>query len=249
MHQPFDISIVIFALLAAFVVWKLKSVLGTRTGTERPPFDPFEARRRLREGKAARNRAPADPNAPPGTVVQLPGPDERAAGTPAPADLGAAWKDHVEPGSSALDGLVRIAQADRTFTAESFMAGARAAYEMIVLGFAKGDRDTLKPLLAREVYDGFDTAIRGREARGEKNETTFVSTEKSLVHDAQLKGRTAQVAIRFHSKMITVTRGQTGEPVDGAVDQVADVFDLWTFAREVDSRDPNWRLVATEAGA
>ena len=249
MHQPFDLSIVIFALLAAFVVWKLKSVLGTRTGTERPPFDPFEARRKLREGEAARDRAPADPNAPPGTVVKLPSPDERAAGVPAPADPASAWKDHVEPGSNALDGLVRIAAADRTFTAEAFMGGARAAYEMIVTGFAKGDRDTLKPLLAREVYDGFDAAIRGREAQGQKNETTFVSTEKSLVHDAQLKGRTAQVAIRFHSKMITVTRGRDGAPVDGASDQVADVYDLWTFSREVDSRDPNWRLVATEAGA
>ena len=145
-------------------------------------------------------------------------------------------------------GLVKIGEADRTFTAESFMAGARAAYEMIVMAFAAGDRPSLKPLLAREVYDGFAAAITQRELRGHKNETTFVSTEKSVIEDAQLKGRTAQVAIRFHSKMIAVTRDRDGAVVDGAVDQVGDIFDLWTFAREVDSRDPNWRLVATEAG-
>jgi len=129
------------------------------------------------------------------------------------------------------------------------MTGARAAYEMIVMGFAAGDREALKPLLARDVYDGFNAAITSREERGQKNETTFVSTEKSLVRDAHIKGRTAQVAILFHSKMIAVTRDRDGAVVEGAPDQVGDVFDLWTFAREVGSRDPNWKLVATEAGA
>ena len=94
----------------------------------------------------------------------------------------------IEPGSQALDGLAQIGAADRTFTADSFMQGARGAYEMIVSAFAAGDREALKPLLAKDVYDGFDAAITAREARGEKNETTFVSTEKPLVHDAQLQG-------------------------------------------------------------
>lgn len=259
MHQSFDPSIIIFAVLAVFVVWKLRSVLGTRTGNERPPFDPFEARRRLREGKPGRDGAPAEPRAggaagqasgqASGQVIRMPAADGRAADPAPAADPAEAWKGLVEPDTRALDGLSRIAAADRSFTADSFMGGARAAYEMIVMAFAAGDRAALKPLLAPDVYDGFNAAISAREERGQRNETTFVSTEKSLVHDAQLKGRTAQVAIRFHSKMITVTRDRDGTVVEGALDQVGDVFDLWTFAREIDARDPNWRLVATEAGA
>ena len=250
MHQSFDPSIVIFAILAIFVVWKLRSVLGTRTGAERPPFDPFEARRKLREGKSSRDAAPPEPGRAPGQVIPL----QRGEGRPAEparpaADPADPWRDAVETGSRALDGLVKIGAADRTFTADSFMGGARAAYEMIVTGFAAGDRAALKPLLANDVYDGFNAAISAREERGEHNETTFVSMEKSLVHDAQLRGRTAQVAIRFHSKMIAVTRNREGAVIEGSPEQVADVFDLWTFAREVDARDPNWRLVATEAGA
>ena len=250
MHQPFDISTVIFAVLAIFVVWKLRSVLGTRTGTERPPFDPFEARRKLREGKTARDAAPVDPRAGPATVIRLPGAEEKTAEAGRPSvDPDEQWKGFLEPESRALDGLLRIAAVDRSFTAESFMNGARAAYEMIVIGFAAGDRQVLKPLLAKDVYDGFDAAIASRETRGLKNETTFVSTEKSAVRDAQLKGRTAQVAILFHSKMITVTRDRDGAVVEGAPDQVGDVLELCTFARDVDARDPNWKLVATEAGA
>ena len=250
MQQSFDPSIIIFAVLAIFVVWKLRSVLGTRTGVERPPFDPFEARRKLRDGKSARSAAPPEPGRGPGQVIPLQRGDERPTAAAASAvEPAAAWREHVEPGSTALDGLGRIAAADRSFEPNSFMQGARGAYEMIVKGFAAGDRATLKPLLAKDVFDGFDSAIAAREARGEKNETTFVSTEKSLIHDAQLRARTAQVTIRFQSKMITVTRGPDGTVTDGSPDQVADVFDLWTFAREVDARDPNWRLVATEAGA
>ena len=250
MHQSFDPSIIIFAALAVFVVWKLRSVLGTRTGTERPPFDPFEARRKLREGKAGRDAAPPEPGRGPGQVIPLQRGETRAV-EPARAagDLGDQWRGLVEPGASALDGLVKIGQADPGFSAASFMGGARSAYEMIVSAFAAGDRAALKPLLAKDVYDGFEAAISAREARGHRSETTFVSTDTSLVHDAQLRGRTAQVTIRFQSKMISVTRDSAGAVVDGSPDRVAEVFDLWTFAREVDARDPNWRLVATEAGA
>ncbi|MGI3900367.1 MAG: Tim44/TimA family putative adaptor protein [Janthinobacterium lividum] len=246
MSQSFDPSIVVFAVLAVFVVWKLRSVLGTRTGAERPPIDPFEARRKLREGKPGGGATPPEPGRGPGQVIPLQRNTSPNITAPDPAE---AWRGVIGPGSQALDGLVQIGAADRTFTADSFMQGARGAYEMIVSAFAAGDRETLKPLLAKDVYDGFDAAISAREARGEKSETTFVSTEKPLVHEAQLKGRTAQVTILFQSKMITVTRDRDGTIAEGTTDQVAEVFDRWTFAREVDARDPNWRLVATEAGA
>lgn len=117
---------------------------------------------------------------------------------------------------------------------------------MIVLAFAAGDRATLEPLLARDVFDSFSAAITDREGRGHKVETTFVSMEKALIADAQMRGRTAQVAVKFQPQLITVTRDRDGAIVDGSTDHVADVTDLWTFARDINSRDPNWRLVATE---
>ena len=238
MHQPFDITTVIFALLAVFVVWKLRSVLGTRTGQERPPFDPFAARRKARDG----NANPAET----GTVIRLPGsPDSKVAPPPPPED----WAKFIEPGSSAAEGLARIRAADPSFSPQGFVEGARAAYEMIVLAFASGDRAALSPLLAKDVFDSFSAALAERERKGHTVETTFVSMEKALIADAQLRGRTAQVAVKFQPQLISVTHDRDGTVVDGSTDQVADVTDLWTFAREAGSRDPNWKLVATETMA
>jgi predicted lipid-binding transport protein (Tim44 family) len=247
MNEPFDISTVIFALLAVFVVWKLRSVLGTRTGNERPPFDPFASRRKLRDPTPNGANGTAET----GKVIRMPGlPEERPAngGTAAP-DAAAPWMPYVQPGSRALDGLVLIGQLDPSFTAAAFMNGARAAYEIIVTAFAAGQRDTLAPLLAKDVLEGFATAIVDREARGDKVEMTFVSMEKSMIEEAQLRGRTAQVTIRFQARLISVTRNREGTVIEGSPDQTAEIIDVWTFARDVDSRNPNWRLVATEGGA
>ena len=239
MHQPFDITTVIFAVLAVFVVWKLRSVLGTRTGTERPPYDPFEARRKARESGA--NPPPGET----GTVIRLPGAADPKA-EPQRPPAAEQWDKLIEPGSRAADGLEQIRRADPGFSAQGFIDGARAAYEMIVMAFAAGDRSVLEPLLAKDVFDSFATAIADREQKGHKVETTFVSMEKVLIADAQLRGKTAQIAVKFHPQLITVTRDRDGEVVDGSTDHVADVIDLWTFARDADSRNPNWKLVATE---
>lgn len=241
MHEPFDITTIIFAVLAVFVVWKLRSVLGTRTGNERPPFDPFAARRKAREGSA-------NPVGETGTVIRLPGAaDDRASEpAPAPAGPGEQWAGFVNPDTRAAEGLDRIKSADPSFSAAGFMEGARAAYEMIVSAYAAGDRNTLAPLLAKDVLDSFTASIAQREAQGHKIETTFVSMDKSVIEDAQLRGRSAQITVRFQPKLINVTRDREGAVVDGSPDQVADVTDLWTFARDVGARDPNWKLVATE---
>jgi predicted lipid-binding transport protein (Tim44 family) len=122
------------------------------------------------------------------------------------------------------------------------------AYEMIVTAFAQGDRKTLKGLLSRDVYDGFERAIADREKRGEKAETTFVSIDKAEIENVEVKGRIAQVTIRFLSKLITATRAADGTVIDGSPETVVDVTDVWTFARPLGTRDPNWQLVATEAG-
>ncbi len=128
------------------------------------------------------------------------------------------------------------------------MTGARAAYEMIVNAFAEGDRRTLKNLLSREVYDGFETAITEREKRGETVESRFVSIDNAEITAAEMRQRTAQFTVRFQSKLVSVTRDKNGNVIDGNADKVTDVTDVWTFARDLSSRDPNWKLVATEAG-
>ena len=138
--------------------------------------------------------------------------------------------------------------ADPSFDAKHFITGARAAYEMIVTAFAAGDRRQLRSLLSREVYDGFDAAISEREARGETVETKFVSIDVSTITGAELRGRTAQITVRFVSKLVSATRDRSGAVIDGNAEKVTDVTDVWTFARDISSRDPNWKVVATEAG-
>jgi predicted lipid-binding transport protein (Tim44 family) len=135
-----------------------------------------------------------------------------------------------------------------SFDAKHFITGARTAYEMIVTTFAEGDRRQLKNLLSREVFDGFDAAITEREGKGETAETRFVSIDASTITAAELRNRTAQITLRFISKLVSSTRDRNGAVIDGNADKVTDVTDVWTFARDVSSRDPNWKVVATEAG-
>jgi predicted lipid-binding transport protein (Tim44 family) len=118
---------------------------------------------------------------------------------------------------------------------------------MIVTAYAEGDRKALKPLLAREVYDGFVAAIGQRESRGEVMEFKFVGIDKADITDAALKGGTAHVTVKFRSKLISATYDTEGKVIDGDPVRVSDVTDIWTFAREISSRDPNWKLVATES--
>jgi hypothetical protein len=158
------------------------------------------------------------------------------------------WKGIAESGSAVAAGLDAIAAADANFDAQHFITGARAAYEMIVITFAEGDRRQLRNLLSREVFDGFDAAITERENRGETAETRFVSIDGSTITAAELRKSTAQITVRFVSKLVSSTRDRNGTVIDGNAEKVTDVTDVWTFARDVSSRDPNWKVVATEAG-
>ena len=119
---------------------------------------------------------------------------------------------------------------------------------MIVVAFAQGDRRILREWLSKEVYDSFDGVIREREGRGETAESRFVSIDTTEIAAAELRVRIAQVTVRFVSQLVSVTRDKSGTVTDGSPDKVTDVTDAWTFARDVTSRDPNWKLVATEAG-
>ncbi len=234
----FDIYTIIFLALAVFIFLRLRSVLGQRTGRERPPYDPYSARDAVRS--PASDKVVALPPRP--AAESAPRPVEAAA--PPPADR---WKGLAETGSSLAAGLDAIAAAEPGFDAKHFITGARTAYEMIVTAFAEGDRRQLRNLLSREVYDGFEAAIAEREGRGQTAETRFVSIDEATITAAESRNRTAQITVRFVSKLISATRDRSGTVIEGNAERVTDVTDVWTFARDVSSRDPNWKVVATEA--
>ncbi len=235
MRNVFDIYTIIFLALAVFIFLRLRSVLGQRTGRERPPYDPYS--------RDAGRPAPEK-------VITLPNRAPEAAAKPAEpaAAPGERWKGVAESGTPIASGLDAIAGADPEFDGKHFVTGARAAYEMIVTAFAEGDRRTLKNLLSRDVYDGFEAAITEREKAGHKAETRFVSIDSADITHAELKNRSAQVTVKFVSQLVSVTRDKSGNVVEGNPDRVTDVTDVWTFARDLSSRDPNWKLVATEGG-
>jgi len=232
-----NIYTIIFLALAVFIFLRLRSVLGRRTGRERPPYDPYSARDAV--------RSPASDK-----VVTLPTRPAEAA--PRPVEVAPAsaerWKGIAESGSAVAAGLDAIVAAEPDFDVQHFISGARTAYEMVVIAFAGGDRRQLRGLLSREVFDGFDAHISERESRGETAETKFVSIDTSTITAAELRSRTAQITVRFVSKLVSVTRDRSGAVIDGNAEKVTDVTDVWTFARDVSSRDPNWKVVATEAG-
>jgi predicted lipid-binding transport protein (Tim44 family) len=240
MSEGFDIYTVIILVLAVFIFLRLRSVLGTRTGNERRPQDPFVGRPQTKPEPPANDK-----------VIPLPQRTSEPQRPAQPAEpiaesAGDRWAGVAEPDSAVARGLDQIAAAERGFDAKGFLVGAKAAYEMIVTAFAAGDRKSLKPLLAREVFDSFAQAIADRESRGETVESNFVSIEKAEIVGAEVASKSAQVTVRFVSKLITATRDKTGAVIDGSATEIADLVDVWTFAREVNARDPNWRLISTE---
>jgi predicted lipid-binding transport protein (Tim44 family) len=229
-----DIYTIIFLALAVFIFLRLRNVLGQRTGNERPPFD--RAARNVLHGTQDNNVVPI-----PGAVIDQAPPSPTADVVP-PTDR---WKGLAEPGTPLAQGLDAIAAQDSSFDPRHFLSGAKSAYEMIVLAFANGDRRALKDLLSAEVYESFETVIRDREKHEQKTETRFVSIDKAELVGAEARDRAAQLTVRFVSQMITATRDKAGTVVDGSADTVADITDVWTFARDITSRDPNWKLVGT----
>lgn len=229
----FDFGTIFFLVAAIVIFFQLRNVLGRRTGNERPPFDPYTA---ARTGNKAET-------APPENVVSLP---RRKGGSEAEATY-AAVDAFAKPGTDLNKGLRAIRDADPSFDPKAFVDGAKMAYEMIVMAYADGDRRTLKNLLSREVYEGFVAAIAERESRAENIQSSFVGIDKADVVSAEMKGSEAHVTLRIVSELISATRDSGGEVIDGDPETVAEVKDVWTFARDTRSRDPNWKLVATEA--
>ena len=216
------IDIILFAMLAAFLIYRLGSVLGKRTGNEQERPDLFGA-------GVSRESNPEE------NVISLP---ERAVEP----------VDEPEQLVSSLDeGLVAIRSVDQNFDPGEFAQGANAAFEMIVEGFARGDTETLRNLLSDEVFSNFSTAIQEREAANQSHETTIVGVESAEIVEAELDDGTALVTMKYVSEQVNVTRDEDGSVADGDPIAVLRITDIWTFAREVNSSDPNWALVATRS--
>jgi len=218
-------DIIFFALVAGFLILRLRSVLGRRTGNEN----------RERWTPRVTSRTPA-----PGTSTR-PAAGE-ATVTPLPVRPPAAGATAASPLDTAL---TQIRAADPNFDPDQFAHGARAAFEMIVTAFAHGDAQTLRPLLADDVYENFAAAIRGRQDAKQTLETTLIGIKSAEVIEARIENRTAYVTVKFVSDQVNVTRNAAGEIVDGDPNRVATITDIWTFARNTRSSDPNWALVQT----
>ncbi|ARO21852.1 calcium-binding protein [Rhizobium sp. S9] len=227
-----DFITLFFLVAAVLIFFQLRSVLGRRTGNEKPPRDLY----------SSRDAAPPEA-ADAGKVVTLP----RRDATADDEDRFSAIDAFAAPGTPLNESLRALNKADPSFSPKEFLNGARMAYEMVVMAYADGDRKTLKSLLSREVYDGFETAIAEREARGEKVKSTFVGIDKAEITHAETKGSEAQITVRIVSQMISATYDKADVLIEGDAENVAEVNDLWTFARDTRSRDPNWKLVATES--
>lgn len=225
MSGGFPVDLILFAMVAAFLVLRLRSVLGRRTGFERPP----------REGAA-----PYDPRAP----RQVGESDQPEL----PPPVAASTTRHVLPEGRMPAGqaLARINSADPSFEPHGFLNGAESAFRMVVDAFARGDRETLRALLADDVYGGFEGAITAREQAGETQRSEVRAMQEAGIESADLRGSTADVTVRFVSDQVNLTTASDGSVSAGA-EAVTELTDIWTFQRDLSSEDPTWRLVATRS--
>jgi predicted lipid-binding transport protein (Tim44 family) len=217
---PHYFDIILFAMVAAFLVLRLRSVLGRRTGNER-----------RRDPSYLRSAAPASDK-----VVPLGAQRPNGAAPAAPTAVSA---------NPVAGGLAQITAVDPDFDAPHFLDGARAAFELIVAAFAKGDKSGLRPLLSDEVFIPFAAAIDERAAARETLETRIAKLKDIDIVEAGVSERTARVTVKLVSDQIHVLRAHDGSVVDGDPDNLIEKTDFWTFARDMRSSDPNWQLVAT----
>lgn len=224
MGGGFPLDLILFGMIAAFLVLRLRGILGRRTGFERPNAER-----------------------PAGGPVPVPGMARVDPVIDAQAEPAVPARPLPEPGSAVGVTLQRMSGIDRGFTPAHFLAGAEGAFHMIVDAFAKGDRVTLRPLLDDATYRGFEQAIAAREAAGETQRSEIRSIERAAIEEAVLDGTTARITVRFVSDQIAETLSREGKPVAGA-DAVTELTDLWTFERDLQQPDPAWRLAAARSG-
>jgi len=219
------IDIIFFAMIAAFLILRLRSVLGRRDGQEGRYDDQFK--------RKADKEQDADK-----TVVHLP--DHRDTGN----EQDSADADRP-PSKVELSG--DIIDVDPNFEPDEFITGARIAFELVLGAYASSDTATLESLVNSEVYNNFVKVIHDREQAGETLEDTLIGINVAEIVEAYMEGQTANITVKFVSEQINVTRNENGDIINGNSNLVTDVTDFWTFARDTQSSDPNWLLIATRS--
>jgi predicted lipid-binding transport protein (Tim44 family) len=212
------IQLLVLAGVAVFLILKLRSVLGTREGFEKPPIPLDDVRPKSRRDFE---------------VIEG-GPDRDIT-------------DHVPEDSTAAKALAAMKTAESDFSVGTFLSGARSAYEMILMGFEKGEIDSVRPFLSPEVAATFDGAVAAREREGLTVEAKFVGLRELVLQEATFDrdSRTAEITMRFMAELTSVVRNKAGVIVEGRDTEVKRQRDVWTFARRMGVDDPNWQLVAT----
>jgi predicted lipid-binding transport protein (Tim44 family) len=244
--EKIDLFTLISLIVAVVVILKLRSVLGRRTGDEEARVERFRAER-------AQQGAPTTSS---DNVVAMPRRDGVAT-VPATEETQTDAEERIKtyPGveAAARTGLIDIARLDPAFDPDTFIRGAKQAYEMIVTAFAEGNRKLLKDLLSRDVYDGFTRAITDRESRAEQVDQSFVGIDKADILESEVKSGIASITVRFVSQLISATRDKAGAIINGDTQRIKEVTDIWTFSRDISSAkaraNPNWRLIATQSPA
>ena len=215
------IQLLVLAGVAIFLILRLRNVLGTREGFEKPPL-PMPGR------SGGRDSGRQD------FEVIEGGPDHDIT-------------DHVDSSSDAATALADMKRIDRAFTVKGFLEGARGAYEMILMGFEKGNLGDIAPYLAQDVRDSFASVIAEREQQGLRIDASFIGVREVKLMDARFDRATseAEITVRFVGELTSVVRNLRGEVVEGDPNEIKRQRDVWTFARTMGTDDPNWQLVAT----
>jgi predicted lipid-binding transport protein (Tim44 family) len=238
------IDIIFFAMIAIFLILRLRGVLGKRDENGGSGFQKLF--------KQDHNTVKSDRDIKESNVVEL------TDTNPASADnlLNKVIEDQDDPEAHSaanktdnplLDGILLVQEHDTNFDEEDFIVGARVAFEMILKSYASAEVDELKPLLSNDVFGNFSKAIHDREQAGHLMEDTLVSIVKSEMVEAYMEDKTANITIKFESEQVNAVRDENGDVVEGNANLVITTTDFWTFARETDSLDPNWLLVATRS--
>ena len=237
-----DLTTLITIGLAVFILLKLRSILGQRTGHQKRE-DIFE---KMTKRESANENKPSGDSA--DNVVKLPkrgsnGTVEVEEKNPVIQEI----DDLAKPRTKLNKGLKDILSADASFSPKEFLGGANMAYEMIVNAYADGDTRSLQNLLSAEVFKGFEGAINERLNNGETVKSSFIGIDSSAISHAELKDTIANVTINFESQIVSATFDKDQNLIEGDENEVVRVKDIWTFSRDTRSRDPNWKLVATVA--
>ena len=214
------IQLLVLAAIAVFLILRLRSVLGSREGFEKPPvpLQPSAAEKAQRRGFE---------------VIEG-GPDRDIS-------------DHAPDGSEAAHALAAMKMAEPGFSVSEFLQGARGAYEMILMAFETGDLEKVRDFLSEDVFESFEAVVQARREQGLTVDATFMGIRELTLHDATFDRdtRQADIAVRYVGEMTSVVRNDEGEIVEGDPKSVKKMRDVWTFSRQMGSNDPNWQLVAT----